>query len=89
VSRRIYCVSIDDNLGGEAFLYPILLCERVVNCFRDGGFVAPADVNPTASQSESGEYVYDIRERRWKVLMQDGAGVLPLVDFVMLSDESR
>lgn len=61
----------------------------MVNRFGHLRLAAAGRIYPTAAQSELFQQSHQILPLRQKIAAEDGAGVLLLMDFVVVMDESR
>jgi len=87
VCRRVDLRAVDHDLGRELLLLPAAGVQELIDRLRDIGLAAAANRNLAALEPELRQHRDDVIPLRRKVLMQDRARVLPLVDFVVLVDE--
>ena len=84
---RIKAFLIDDEFSVESLFLPATLSQCAIKGIGNLGLSAAADGEPAFFQPEIVQYITDVTPFIRKVLLQDGARMLPFMDFIMLTNE--
>ena len=87
MGRGLRVRPVDDDLRLELLLLPSEPVKPAVNGLGDFRLATAADGDPASKEPEIRQHRDDVVKFLRKILFEDGAGVLPFVDFVVFAQE--